>query len=77
MLETRECIIYEIIGRKVGSSITGIARPLFQLKEGESYRILETIPPNTKTIRECWEKEGVNKTLHQCRNIYLSVMGNE
>ena len=30
-----------------------------------------------REISEMLEKEGVNKTLHQCRNIYLSVMGNE
>jgi hypothetical protein len=57
MIEYRECIIYEIVGRKVGSSIQGHKRPRGQLRNGETYRVLQTIPPNTLTVRECWEHE--------------------
>jgi hypothetical protein len=57
MIEEREVTIYEIVGRKVGQSRHGHGRPKSQLKENETYRILQVIPPNTLTLRECWEQE--------------------
>ena len=58
----RDTIIYEIVGRdgqtrKVGSSIQGVKRAQEQLAEYEYYVVLQTIPPWTLTVRECWDIE--------------------
>jgi hypothetical protein len=55
MIETREVTIYEIVGVKVGQT-TDIKRRM--KKQGnQPYRVVQVIPPNTLTIRECWEQE--------------------
>jgi hypothetical protein len=55
MIETREVTIYEIPSHKVGMT-TRLNR---RLKEqgNPDYRIVQVIPPNTLTVRECWEHE--------------------
>jgi hypothetical protein len=55
MIETREVIIYEIIGTKVGSTYNIKRRMRDQ--GNPDYRIVQVIPPNTLTMRECWEQE--------------------
>lgn len=58
MIEHRECIIYEIVGRKVGQT-RKLGRRMKQqhLVDDETYHILQVIPANTMTIREIWELE--------------------
>ena len=55
MIEHRTCYIYHIPGVKVGSSIN-IKRRLLAQKAKDAI-ILQTIPPNTLTVKECFEVE--------------------